>query len=211
MTVCSYNKQYTIDMEYSVYYYHSNYDAKTFAFIRQNDLVKVVIGHLLNFEDDSYEQFEFIITMERLKTLKKLYLNYMLSLLLTENVKKLTYCHQGPWMGFVDNVWCISCKKNWKGMYFTKNFTYSYGFEIYPEAIEIKEPEIIYYDKEFDIDIDIKYLSEFIDEEIEKLEKELITIEKEVYKQKKMLLFSSKLKKILDDDSITYINKILLQ
>jgi hypothetical protein len=208
-------------MEYSVYYYHSNNDTKTYAFIKQDNLLQIVIGHLQDYLNDyvdaTFEKYEFVITMDRLMSYKKLYVYYMLSLLLTENVNKLTYCQDGAWMDFTQNVWCISCKKDWKGMYFTKNFSYSYGFEDYPKSIKITEHNemvIRYYEEVIDIEltvINIDYLSEYVDEEIQKIEKELLKIEKEVYNQKKLILFSSKLIKFINDDSMIHLNTILLQ
>jgi len=204
-----------------VYYYHSNNDTKTYAFIKEDNLLQVVIGHLQDYLSDyadvSFERYEFVITMEKLKSYKKLYLYYMLSLLLTEDVNKLTYREEGAWNDFTQNVWCISCKKNWKGMYFTKSFSYSYGFEMYPKSIEIAEQnEIVikFYEEVFNIadqEIDVDYVSLFIDEEILKIEKELLNIEKDIYNKKKMRLFSSKLIKFINDDSMLQINKILLQ
>lgn len=208
-------------MEYSVYYYHSNNDTKTFAFIKKDNLIKVVIGRLLDYlshrVDATFDNFEFVITMDKLKSYKNLYLYYMLSLLLTEDVNKLTYCEEGAGMAFPQNVWCISCKKDWKGLYFTKNFTYCYGFEFCPELFEMTERNkmiLKYYENVFDVeDEEIKadYVSLFIDEEIVKIEKELLNIEKEIYNKKKMRLFSSKLIKFINDDSMLHLNKILLQ
>ena len=208
-------------MEYSVYYYHSNNDTKTFAFIKQNNLIQVIIGHLQNYLSDyvdaTFEKYVFVITMDRLISYKKLYIYYILSLLLTQNVKKLTYCEEGAWMGFEQNIWCISCKINWKGLHFTENIVFSYGFEFYPKYIEITEHNemvIKYYEEVIDIEveeIDIDFISLFIDKEIVKIEKELLGIEKEVYTHKKLVLFSSKLIKFINEDSMIHLNKILLQ
>jgi hypothetical protein len=197
-------------MEYSVYYYHSNNDTKTFAFIKHNNLIQVIIGHLQDYLSDyvdaTFEKYVFVISMDRLMSYKKLYVYYILSLLLTQNVNKLTYCEEGAWMGFEQNIWCISCKINWKGLYFTKNISFSYGFEIYPKSIEIAEHNemvLQYFEEVINIaeeEPNMDFISRFIDTEIEKIEKELLNIEKEVYTHKKLVLFSSKLIKFINED-----------
>lgn len=214
------NEQQT-RMEYSVYYYHSNSYTKVFAFIKDKDLIEVNASYVSDaFEEGfNYNNFKFILSIEEIKSSKKIYEYYLLSLLLTEDIHKLTYCDDTrDFMGFTKNVWRFSFKKNWKGLYFTEKYGNNYGLEVYPEtgSLSIDEgneerktygKDLIEYNEMFVPD----YLSTYIEIEIQNIKKELLKIEKDVYVQKRLVLFSSKIQQFINDDTLLYLNNILLK
>jgi hypothetical protein len=204
-------------MEYSIYYFHSNYLTKIYTFIRDENLIEVNVLSVYDIMDEEYTKFKFIISIEEMKSCKKLYEYYLLSLLLTEDVNKLTYDDSIDFMGYTKNVWRFSFKKNWKGMYFTENFCNNYGLETYPEKgsiiIDEHNEEQKKYGKEFIKRNEFStpnYLSKYIKIEIKKIEEELLKIEKDVNYQKKLVLFSSKIQQFINEDTLLYINKLLL-
>ena len=207
-------------MEYSIYYFHSNRLTKTFTFIRNENFIEVDVKYVSDMmeEEYSYINFKFIISIEEIKSCKKLYEYYLLSLLLTEDIHKLTYSEDScDFMGFTKNVWRFSFKKNWKGMYFTEQYGNNYGLETYPKSgsiiIDEGNEERKNYGKDFIERNEMfvpDYLSKYLEIEIKKFEDELLKIEKDVYQQKKMVLFSSKIHKFINDDTLLHINKLLL-
>jgi hypothetical protein len=207
-------------MEISCYGNESCEKASIFIFIKINNQINIKINFLQNnyylntiedYQVYSYD-LEFVIDINTLKNYKNLYQYYLISLLLTENIYKLFYSEYGDLLGY-NNKWCISCKKIWSN-YFTEIFEYNYGLNIYPldNYIEIKdnnEEMIIFYEENIENIENKNYLSYLIEIEIENIEKELFSIEKNIYKRKNLLLFSSKLKKFLNYDTIKYVNILL--
>lgn len=105
-------------MEYSCYYYHSNILTKIFTFIKDDNLVKIFISYIGDeyCNEEDYVDFDFTIAFEELKSCKKLYEYYKLSILLTKNIHEPSYCEER-------DKNCILFRKNWKGMYFTDYYS----------------------------------------------------------------------------------------
>lgn len=139
-------------MEHSVYYFHSNIALKIFAFAKDEEIIKVYVTYVddYNGEDETIDKFDFGMSFEELKSCKKLYEYYMLSKLLTENIEELTYSEdpsgQGGWPG--QGGWRASFKKNWKGMYFTTEYYNDYKFDDYAENFMVDDAEKINSHKE---------------------------------------------------------------
>ena len=198
-------------MEYSIYYFNSNVITKEFYFFRNDKIIKINASYYYGLnEDEPDEEFEFNISIEELKSCKKLYEYYQLSLFLTFDIHDLSY-HIG------DNSWSILFQKNWKGLYFTDYYD-TYVIPTHPEKIsfDIDEEKTKHYKELIETeeadgcDYLTKYLEINLEKAIKKMENELLTIEKAVYNQKKLLLFSSKIKKFVNDDTILNINKFLM-
>ena len=199
-------------MEYSVYCFHSNINTKIFNFIRYGKIINIC-GSYYTDVCEPEETFNFNISIEELKSCKKLYEYYILSILLTENIHLLSYHKR-------EDIWCVYFKKNWKGLYFTEYYS-GHGISIlgvspdkishmideqqtkhFKDYIETRESEVCDYLS--------KYLETNLEKVIKKMENELFTIEKAVYTQKKQLLFSSKIKRFVNDDTMFHINKFLM-
>jgi hypothetical protein len=198
-------------MEFSVYYFHSNRFTKVFNFIRNDKIINICASYYYDLnEDEPDEEFKFNISIEELKSCKKLYEYYILSLFLTYDIHQLSY-HIG------DNEWSILYQTNWKGSYFTDYYT-SFIIPTHPEKIsfEIDEEKTIEYKhcieeiESDEYDYLTKYIETNLEKVIKKIEDELFTIEKNVYNQKKLMLFSSKIKRFVNDDAIQNINKFLM-
>jgi hypothetical protein len=164
-------------MEYSVYYFHSNRYTKIFNFVRNDKIINICASYYTDIDNEPDEEFEFNISIEELKSCKKLYEYYILSLFLTFDIHQLSY-HMG------DNEWSIQFQKNWKGLYFTDYYS-AYVIPTYPEKIlfNIDEEQTNYYkdcieESESDeYDYLSKYLETNLEKVIKKMEDELFTIE----------------------------------
>ena len=216
-------------MEYSCYYYHSNYRTCITVFVKKDDLVEVRFLNYYTFEDE-YEDyddnsddnfsrdFKMIVTFEQLKELKSLYNYYQLSLLLTENINTLKYVKNIK-SDYMDG-WAISSIKNWKGLYFTENYNQaSYIFKNIPKEpiiddINFNDTVINYYTNTYEtkslLDTSTHYMSKFMTEEEKKIEKELIQIEHCVSKEKIKEILSSRVKQFINDDTYKIILHKLL-
>jgi len=211
-------------MEYSCYYYHSNDITDIIAFVKKDDMIDVKFlsydtyqqNYDDEYDDDDYERdFGMIINYEQLKELKSLYVYYQLSLMLTENTKKLKYAK-----GKLINGWAISANQNWKGQYFTEKYEKKcYVFDNKPIEIIIKNVNINntvinYYTNKYETKNELKkstsYMIKFIAQEEQKIEKELIQIEHLVAKDKIKEMFSSRIKHFINDDTYKIILSKLL-
>ena len=211
-------------MEYSCYYYHSNDITDIIAFVKKDDMIDVKFlsydtyqqNYDDEYDDDDFERdFGMIINYEQLKELKSLYVYYQLSLMLTENTKKLKYAK-----GELINGWAISANQNWKGLYFTEKYENKcYVFDNKPIEIIIKNVNINntvinYYTNKYETKNELKkstsYMIKFIAQEEQKIEKELIQIEHLVAKDKIKEMFSSRIKHFINDDTYKIILSKLL-
>jgi len=216
-------------MEYSCYYYHSNYRTTITVFVKKDDLIEVRFLNYYTFEDE-YEDydddnddnfsrdFKMIVTFEQLKELKSLYNYYQLSLLLTENINTLKYVKNIK-SDYMDG-WAISSIKNWKGLYFTENYNQaSYIFKNIPtepiiDDINFNDTVINYYTNTYEtqsfLDTSTHYMSKFMTEEEKKIEKDLIQLEHHVAKEKIKVILSSRVKQFINDDTYKIILHKLL-
>lgn len=90
-------------------------------------LVKIVNYYDI---DEGYDEIEFLIDESELLSYDILYEKYVLSRMMTKDTKKLVKTSNG---------WGIYNIKNWKGLYFTKNYEISYNFKEMPDIN--KKPE----------------------------------------------------------------------
>jgi hypothetical protein len=217
-------------MEFSTFFYHSNQFPYCITFINNKKNLFEIIISTIDHEGYNIEDFNediFVLTYDELKNSKNLYKIYILSILMTENPKELIYSEKGTRIS--DNIWCISTIKNWKGMYFTKNYEKSYAFETYPTEIIIDDIEINneikeYYLQEFSRDnylfskCNSKIVNNFLNDNIDKyidyniclIEEQIKEVEKNVYSVKKYSLFVDKLTKSknIEDTSSIILRKI---
>ena len=89
-------------------------------------LVKIVNYYEI---DEGYDEIEFLIDESELLSYDILYEKYLLSRLMTKDIENLVRTSNG---------WGVYNLKNWKGLYFTKNYEISYHFA---EKPTMKEPE----------------------------------------------------------------------
>tara|TARA_Y100000389_G_scaffold204963_1_gene261314 strand:+ start:5871 stop:6470 length:600 start_codon:yes stop_codon:yes gene_type:complete len=108
-------------MEYSCYYVHFNQFPVSIVYVKKEEDLYILITCFEDDDEVTYYTNEYVIKFEELKEFPILYEDYILSLLLTNDIsdmKKDEYNH-----------YYIDCGVNWKKMRFTKKgFTYT-GFD----------------------------------------------------------------------------------
>jgi len=218
-------------MEFSSYFYHSNHIPSCITFINNKKQLFEVIISTINSDFYILEDFNerrFVLTYDELQKSKNLYKIYILSILMTENTKLLSYSEDG--IGITNKQWYISAKKNWKMMRVTDYYDNCYAFETYPTEIIIENIELnnlikLYYLDEFKDDqylyvtCNSKCIDEYLNDNIGKyidyntdlLETEIKTIERKVYSIKKYRLFVDKISKSknIEDMSATILGNII--
>jgi len=200
-------------MEYSIYYFDSNINTKIFDFVKYDKIIKIRLTYQTYTEpntDDGPDMYEFNISIEELKSCKKLYEYYILSLFLSKDIRQNKY----------NNKLRIEFQEHWESvgrhMYITDYNSVSECSIPDKKLFDIDEEQTNYCKdfietQEYDVcDYLSKYLETNLEKVIKKMEEELFTIEKDIYKQKKLLLFSSKIKRFVNDDSLININKFLM-
>lgn len=141
-------------MIFSTYCYHSNYTPYTITFINDSDLYHVIIFYNryedyadydddIDIDDETANEYSFVINKTDLESSGTLFHIYKLSLLMTKDTSKLIYSKKGS-NASSSHKWCLQSLKNWKGMYFTKNYEEHYGFDEYPLSI----PDNIQYNEQ---------------------------------------------------------------
>jgi len=129
-------------MEHSVYYFHSDVVKKIFAFARDDEIIKINVKYIEDYNGDgeTIDKFNFVISLKQLKSCKKLYEYYMLSKLLTKNIDDLIYSKDSSGQ---DEGWRSSFRKNWNGKYFTSEYYNDFRFVSYAENFMIDDSENI--------------------------------------------------------------------
>jgi len=214
-------------MEFSSYFYHSNYSPSCITFIKnKNNLFEVIISTLDSefYILEDFNEHKFVLTYDELQKSKNLYKIYILSILMTENTKTLSYAENG--IEISNGQWYISAIKNWKWLYVTKHYDKCYAFETYPTEIIIEDIEANneiknYYLQQFEDDkyrfvtCNSKSINEYFTNNICKyidiLDIQIKEVEKKVYSVKKYRLFIDKICKFknIEDMSAIILRNIL--
>lgn len=197
-------------MEHSIYHYHSNRVATIISFSKLDDNFEINVIDIYDLDEDYTEQY-FYITKKELESCLGLYYAYMLSILLTKYTKKLEY---------IDGSWQILYRKNWKGLYFTKNYDYcnAIGWEnipttiIFPENNNNKHHLFSRYNDDLSTHKIKGYLLKYLDEEEKEIDNELKEIEKKTSKAKVYYIFTKVvLRGVFNEDIINDVfNKIII-
>lgn len=210
-------------MEFSCYYHDDEEEMNVFAFVfaKQNDIIIVELSYITyingNLEED---KCTFFMNKSDMKKLKNLNNFYNLSLLLTEDVSKLV-CREISSEEYSYTCWGISCRQYCSNKGFVDKYEYNYSYSEHPsmifrginDKIILKRPNkktIKYYQERYEDTFDSeKYMNIYIDQEINKISKELSSIQKDVHKD--IMRCNSKiLQEVLPEDIVYTINSILV-
>jgi hypothetical protein len=212
-------------MEFSSYFYHSNYAPSCITFIKnKNNLFEVIISTLDSefYVLEDFNEHKFVLTYDELQKSKNLYKIYILSILMTENTKTLSYAENG--INISNRQWYISAIKNWKRLYVTNHYDKCYAFETYPTEIIIEDIDANndmknYYLQQFEDDNYIyvtcnsksinEYLNtnicKYIDYHTDLIDIQIKEVEKKIYSMKKYRLFVEKICKFKNIEDVSAI------
>lgn len=164
----------------------------SFAFAKQNDMILVELFFFSCFDGNLDEDTcKFVMNIAELKKLPKLNDFYNVSLLVTENLQKLTYHEEGIYV-LPEHSWGISHRKHIIGNSFTDDYYNNYGFSEHPSVTfnnilkmsgihKYNNYCIKYYTRVYENTLKAgNYTSLYIDYEINKIAKEIGIIEKDV-------------------------------
>ena len=205
-------------MEITCYYIHDDTYSKAFAFIRENDMIYVEVAYLKHkIPGFHFKKCTFVISLNDMKQFKKLSEYYQLSQIVSRPNNVLVYSEDGDTMGFKSHIWCIPCKRNYKGICFSDNYLCNYGFATYPKnptEIKMFNKENIEYYRNYFEPIELKSmtndLSMYVEQEIVKISFALETIEIQTNKHKNMVDKVYELHHILPKDILIKIITILV-
>ena len=186
-------------MLYTCYNYNSDRKINTVIFIKDKNIINV-------YANVSYDNIKllFVITDEDIKNYRSLYKIYMTSILMTEDPTKLIQDEYG---------YCISKKTNMNNIRITKyydcydTYMYSYptmSYELSTIGDIVSKMYIICYV----VSMDHKLLSRLIDDEANKIEKELKICEDN---NNRFMMYSSYMKKIVEDNIPDDLTNIILR
>lgn len=182
-------------MKFSCYCHQDDESMYTivFSFAEYQNIIFVEMIHLSyalgNLEE---ETCKFFVEKEELQFIPKLHEFYQLSLLLTKNNTKLVYNDS------VYNTWGITCRKHRVCKCFTDEYYDNYGFSEHPSVIfekiskkkkcllKYNRYSIQYYKEIYDKDMvfnNHNYLDMYYDYEMNKIEKELGLLERDVHNE----------------------------
>lgn len=205
-------------------YCHDDDDAMNifvFAFAKQDDMIVTEVFYFSyldgNLEED---RCKFFVTSDELKTLSQLNNFYNLSLVLTENPNKLVYHEENLSNEFCDHMWGISCRKHCVGKCFTDEYHNEYGFSEHPavmfdkinkkKGIQYNKYSIRYYTSVYENTFNWEnYMNIYINQEINKIAKELMLVEDDVDKDV-MRCNTDILNEVLPEDIVNNIRSILV-
>ena len=187
-------------MEFTCYYLENEDDQMVytvaFAFMRLDDIIFVDVFFITYINGEFEENIcKFYMNCIDIAKHEMLFNFYKLSLILTENSKKLVYKNDVKDF-FIDFNWRIKCRQHYGGNCFSDKYEYNFGYIIHPiihpyyklEHIynkknkEINENAIKYYKIYENLLSKVNCINLYINGEIEKIDKELINVEKNVCK-----------------------------
>lgn len=181
-------------MQISCYHYHSNRLSKIFTFIKDGDIINMYLGFIFGLDEDDV-CYPFVMTEEKLKSFPVLYQSYIISLFMTKDTKKLYEYNDG---------YGIQKKKIWKGMRITQEYDMLYTYmEEYPKMSYTLDTDDYINNHMFavqeylNINNNHFYFSKLLDQELDKIETELIQYEKEI---KDITISYQFLKKVIPKD-----------
>jgi hypothetical protein len=186
-------------MLYTCYNYHSDHIKNTVIFIKDNNIINVYAN--VNHDDI---KLLFVITEENIKKYRSLYKIYITSLLMTKDPTKLIHDDYG---------YCISKKTNLNNLHITKYYncedTYMYtyptmSYELSTLGDIARKMYIICYI----VSIENELLSELIEDEANKIEKELKICEDN---NDEFMMYFLYMKKILPENIPDDLTNIILR
>ena len=189
-------------MLFTCYNYHSIHKKNTVIFVKDKNIINVYANINDNYDYDII--LLFVITEEDIKNYRSLYKIYMTSILMTEDPTKLIQDEYG---------YCISKKTNMNNIRITKyydcydTYMYSYptmSYELSTIGDIVSKMYIICYV----VSMDHKLLSRLIDDEANKIEKELKICEDN---NERFVMYSSYMKKIVEDKIPDDLTNIILR
>lgn len=173
-------------MFFTSYHYQGRYNKSCIIFIRDEDIINV---YVIYYYDDEERVLSLIMTEEKMKEYPRLYKKYVVSIMLTEDPTRLSETETGYY---------ISKRTIYENLYITKDYNskHTYMFE-YPEILrdlsadaEIRENMHIINNC---IMIRDCLIAELIEEESEKIEKDLGDVENDVRMMKVASLYINKI------------------
>lgn len=211
-------------MEYSCYSHDDKEEMTTFAFAfaKQNDIIIVELSYMTyingNLEED---KCSFFMNKSDMKKFKNLNNFYNLSLLLAEDVSKLVYqkISSEESEEYSYTCWGISCRHYCSDNGFVDKYEYNHLYSEHPSMIfrrindkiklKYNKKAIKHYKEIYENTFDSeKYVNIYIDQEINKISKELTSIHRDVHKD--IMRCNSKiLHEVLPEDIVYTINSIL--
>ena len=173
-------------MFFTSYHYQGRYNKSCIIFIRDEDIINV---YAIYYYDDEERVLSLVMTEEKMMEYPQLYKKYVVSIMLTEHPTRLSETETGYY---------ISKRTICENLYITKDYNSksTYMFE-YPEILrdlstdaEIRENMHIINNC---IMIRDYLIAEFIEEESEKIEKDLGDVENDVRTMKVASLYINKI------------------
>ena len=173
-------------MFFTSYHYQGRYNKSCIIFIRDEDIINV---YVIYYYDDEERALSLVMTEEKMMEYPQLYKKYVVSIMLTEDPTRLSETETGYY---------ISKRTICENLYITKDYNSksTYMFE-YPEILrdlsadaEIRENMHIINNC---IMIRDYLIAELIEEESEKIEKDLGDVENDVRTMKVASLYINKI------------------
>ena len=176
-------------MYYTCYDYHSNRRARCLIFIKDKGIINVYESSEYN-----YAHLLFVMTEEKIKEYEVLYKLYIISIMLTENSYRLFEDERGYgirkrtiWKNLYINKY-YDCENTYMSEYPVMSYKLSTDTNIRNNMHFIDDTTMIHDDL-----IDEEFISEFVKNESDCIEKELCDLEKELKIMKTISLYINKI------------------